>query len=375
MKLFGYVVINIAETLLRFLPFPCKTGLRVIGSPDKNSPVFLTCNYHLTVERVKRALKGMNAYLLVANSRGINVWCASVGGHFTVHDVISVLRTSGIEQLVNHKKVILPQLAAPGVETTVITKKTGWHIIWGPVYARDIPHFVKNNLKKDQKMREVEFPSKQRIEMAVAWAFPISLISGILVLLFVPEILLPLVILVWGLAFALFIFFPIYSSWLAPDRGSTGLMFMLWGISISALLVYSIATANFSWKFFIQWSVISFIVIFILSVDLNGSIPVLKSGFIEEKQFKVMIDESRCKGAGLCVYVCPRNCFRCDRLKKVPVLVNQERCIHCGACIVQCPFDALFFESPEGGRIGPETVRKFKLNLLGKRLSKKVRYS
>ena len=135
------------EHCLEVFPFPCKKGLIKIGNPDKNSPVFLTCNYYLTVERVKRALRGIDCYLLVANSKGINVWCAAAGGHFTNHDVISVLKTSEIERLVDQKNVILPQLAASGIESKVIKKKTGWKVIWGPVYAEDIPDFIKNNFK------------------------------------------------------------------------------------------------------------------------------------------------------------------------------------------------------------------------------------
>ncbi|MFQ6000166.1 MAG: 4Fe-4S binding protein, partial [Anaerolineae bacterium] len=49
---------------------------------------------------------------------------------------------------------------------------------------------------------------------------------------------------------------------------------------------------------------------------------------------------------------------------------RSDRCVQCGACIVQCPFDALYFKSPKGEIILPETIRKFKLNLIGKRLVK-----
>jgi len=168
MKRFTYILINIFETLLRFIPIPCKTGIIRIGKPNRNSPVFLTGNFHLTVARVKRALKGLDAYLLVANSRGINVWCAATGGLFTNHDVISVLKVSGIEKLVDHRKVILPQLAGTGVEAITIKKKTGWNVIWGPVYASDIPEFLGKNLKKNVSMRKTKFDFSQRIEMAVA---------------------------------------------------------------------------------------------------------------------------------------------------------------------------------------------------------------
>ena len=67
----------------------------------------------------------MDVFLLVSNSRGVNVWCSATGGLFTNHDVISVLKTSGIEKLVDHRNVILPQLAATGIESNVIRKKTG----------------------------------------------------------------------------------------------------------------------------------------------------------------------------------------------------------------------------------------------------------
>jgi len=184
MEFIKYALVNIVATLLRFIPLPTKIGLIKIGNPNKDSPVFLTYNYLLTVERVKRALRGLDCYLLIANSNGINVWCSAAGGHFTNHDVISILKTSGIERLVNHRKVILPQLAAVGIETQVVKEKTGWDIIWGPVYAEDIPHFIKQNLKKTPQMRMVKFPLVQRIEVAIIWAFPLSVMAALFTLLF-----------------------------------------------------------------------------------------------------------------------------------------------------------------------------------------------
>jgi ferredoxin len=45
------------------------------------------------------------------------------------------------------------------------------------------------------------------------------------------------------------------------------------------------------------------------------------------------------------------------------------RCVQCGACIVQCPFDALCFIGPKGETLSPETIRKFKLNMMGHRMA------
>ncbi len=382
MNLLKFLVVNIIETLLRVFPFPSKTGLIKIGNPDRNSPVFLTCNYHLTVERVKRELelKGIDAYLLVANSRGINVWCAAAGGHFTNHDVISVLKTSGIEKLVDHRNVILPQLAATGVEAKVLQKKTSWKVVWGPVYAKDIPVFIENKLNKTPGMREVGFPWRQRIEMAVAWAFPISIILALIMIPFWREAIFPLIFLVWGLSFLIFISFPLYSQWLNSegrsigfiffDFGRGGLQLILWGALILGLIAYSILVGDLTWGFIFRWVFISFVVVLILSLDLTGSTPVYKSDLHEDRLLKVVLDEEKCKGTGFCEQVCPRNCFEVDRHRHMATMPRAELCVQCGACIVQCPFDALYFKSPQGEIIPPETIRKFKLNLIGKRLVK-----
>lgn len=373
-----FVAVNVFETLVRVFPLPCRSGLVKIGNPGRGSPVFLTCNYHLTVERVKRALKGMDCYLLVANSRGINVWCAATGGHFTNHDVISVLKTSGIEDLVDHRRVILPQLAASGIEAGVIQKRIGWKVIWGPVYAKDIPAFLNNNQEKTAKKRQVAFSWPQRIELAVSWAFPISVFFALIIIPFWREALLPLFSMVWGLSLLIFVSFPLYQKWLSPegkrigfvffDFGRGGFQLILWGILIIALLAYSLSVGHFSWGFLLRWGFVSFIVVLLLSIDLMGSTPVFKSGLHEERLMRVVLDEKRCRGAGVCEQVCPRNCYDVDTHRHVATMPRAERCVRCGACIVQCPFDALSFKTPKGETITPENVRRFKLNLLGKRL-------
>lgn len=363
-----YILFNIVETLLRMIPLRCKTGLTKVGNPDRNSPVFLTCNYHLTVERVKRALQGMDCYLLVANTKGVNVWCAATGGHLTSHSVISVLKTSGIETMVDHKTIILPQLAAAGIETRTVTKKTGWHVVWGPVYAKDIFEFTKT-MKKTQPMKEVTFPVKQRIEMGAAWAFPISVILGLIMFFFWREAVLPVIFLVWGLAFVMYVSFPGYSKWLKKkvftEVGNGGIQLVVWVVFMVILAVYS-TLAGIPKGDFVKWSITSLVIVLMVGVDLMGTTPVYKSGLHEERLFKVVIDEEKCRGAGFCEHVCPRNCFKVDRTRHTATL-QRDQCIQCGACIVQCPFDALHFESPTGEVLPPETIRKYKLTLMGSR--------
>jgi NAD-dependent dihydropyrimidine dehydrogenase PreA subunit len=377
-SLLSYVMVNIVSTLLRFLPLPGKTGLIRLGNPDRHSPVLLTANYVLTVSRVKRALAGINAFLLVANSRGINVWCAATGGHLTAHEVISALKTTGIEQLVDHRKVILPQLAATGIEAARVKERSGWQVVWGPVYARDIPAYLRAGFQKTPAMRQVEFPWKQRLEMAVTWAFPISVIPGIIMVSFWPEAVAMLVSLVWGLSLLIFACFPVYSHRLSSkgkrvgfiffDFGRGGFQLVLWGIVMVGLAIYSILTGDHGWAFFLRWAFISLVLVLIVSLDLMGSTPVYKSGLHEDRWLEISLDEAKCKGVSLCEQVCPRNCYEMDLTRHKATLPGPDRCVQCGACIVQCPFDALFFRSPKGDIVPPETIRKFKLNLMGKRL-------
>jgi NAD-dependent dihydropyrimidine dehydrogenase PreA subunit len=382
MNYYKYIIINIVETLLRVIPFPCKTGLVKIGKPDRNSPVFLTCNYHLTVERVKKAVKGLNAYLLVANSKGDNVWCSASGGHFTNHSVISVLKTSGIEKLVDHRNVILPQLAATGIEGKSVRNKTGWKVIWGPVYAKDILEFVDKNFTKSPGMSKVEFPLAQRIEMAAMWAFPFSVIASLLVLPFKTEILLPLNILIWGWSLLIFVSFPLYGDWLVRKKKTTKFSkytvifdfslvpIIIWLIFLSFLIIWGISFKNFNIEFVLGWGFTSLAILFLINIDLMGSTPLYKSGLHEDRFLRIILNKEKCKGAGYCGEVCPKSCFDVNKAGHTASIPRANECVQCGACIVQCPYDALYFKSPKGEILSPESVRKFKLNLVGKRLVK-----
>jgi NAD-dependent dihydropyrimidine dehydrogenase PreA subunit len=376
MKNLNFFLVSIVQTLLRVLPFPCKTGLVKVGSPGRDAPVLLTGNFRLTVERVRRALEGIDAYLLIANSCGINVWCAAAGGHLTNHDVVSVLKTSGIENLVDHRQVILPQLVATGIEGTIIHLKTGWKVVWGPVYATSIPQFLGGNLEKTPQMRTVRFAWPQRLEMAVAWAFPISLLT-LLLLPFWREGVLPLIGFVWAAAILMFLSFPLYQARLRTteknigfvffDFGKRGVPLFLWVFFMLGLIGYSLRAAEFSWEFVFRSGLSSLIVLLILGLDLMGSTPTYKSGLHKDRLLRIELDAEQCKGAGLCEQVCPTNVFAVDYDRRLAFLPKEKQCVQCGACIVQCPFDALHFRSPTGDIVAPDTIRRFKLNLLGNR--------
>ncbi len=347
-------------TAFRLFPWPTRTGLRTIGNPGPNSPVILTCNFVLTVAQVERALRGLDGWLLVANSRGINVWCAAGGGHLTTHDAVSALKTTGISERVTHRRVILPQLAAVGIEADHVQERTGWQVIWGPVDARHLPGFLRG--EEDPHMRQVAFDLRGRLEMAVMWAAPLSLLA-LVTLLFWPAGFLPLVALIWGVALAVYLAFPLYEPLVA--RGSlVGFVALFAGLTLAGVALAGTLTDHLTLPFLTRWGGLGIGVVLLLAIDLAGSTPLYKSWLHDDRRYRVVLEADQCIACGRCAQVCPRGVFVVEEVAALP---HADRCEQCGACIVQCPTDALAFLTPSGERIPPKTIRRYKLNLMGQR--------
>ena len=164
----GTLLLDLWALFFRIIPpYPkVRTGLYAIGTPGPDAPVLVTGNFDLTVRRVVQALDGrVDVWLLVADSAGINVWCASGGGYFTAEKVIAAVKSSHVAGVVNHHALILPQLAAPGVDGWRIRRELGWGVHWGPIWAKDIPAYLAAGRVKTAAMRLVRFPLRDRLEM------------------------------------------------------------------------------------------------------------------------------------------------------------------------------------------------------------------
>jgi len=184
-------------------PYPKqRPGLYRLGSPTPQSPVLVTCNFDLTVRRLTKALYGrVDAWVLVVDTAGINVWCAAGGGFFTAEKVVAAIKTSGLEQVVSHHSLILPQLAAPGVDGWKIRRLSGWGVHWGPVRAEDIPAYLEAGLKKTQQARTVTFPLADRLEMVTVTLAFYALMILLPVLVFWRELFWPVSASLLGLAY------------------------------------------------------------------------------------------------------------------------------------------------------------------------------
>ncbi len=364
------LVKTILQTIFRLLPFPTQTGLRLIGQPGPDAPVLVTCNFDLTVRRVIRALRGVDCYLLVVSSKGINVWCAACGGLLNAHSIISVLKTSRIADRVRHRRLILPQLSAPGVDVTRVEQETGWHCTFGPVYADDIPAYLGTGYHKTDAMHQAAFPLRQRLEMAVMWAGPISLLAGLPLAVFRPASLPGALALVWAFSLFLFIFYEAILRYV-PGPVSLVKTTVLGLAGVVGLLAYGLLVGGWSAGALAGWSAGTLLTALLLGFDLDGSSPLYAGstvaywgrrwpsvyrlwaaiGYELEPYFTLHVDPKRCTGCGTCVDVCPRDVYELQSGNGAlrSQVARPDQCELCTACVKQCPAGAILADPPIRG--------------------------
>lgn len=147
------------------MTYRVKPGLYALGSPAAGAPVFATANYKLSFDALRTSLKGLSAWLLVLDTKGINVWCAAGKGTFGTQELARVIAETGLEKVVNHRTVILPQLGAPGVSAHKVRASTGFTVAYGPVRAEDLPEYLRLG-RATPEMRRVNFNFSDRLILA-----------------------------------------------------------------------------------------------------------------------------------------------------------------------------------------------------------------
>jgi hypothetical protein len=141
-------------------------GLYAVGEPDAGSPVFVSANYKLSFDRLRESLSGIDGWILVLDTRGVNVWCAAGKGTFGTEEVLRGLEDTALGRLVSHRVLILPQLSAPGVAADEVYRRSGFQIVFGPVRACDLPAFLDAGMAATPEMRRVRFDFRDRIVLA-----------------------------------------------------------------------------------------------------------------------------------------------------------------------------------------------------------------
>ena len=138
-------------------------GIYAVGTPGAGDPVLVTANYKLTFDTLRKHLPGRNAWILVLETYGVNVWCAAGKGSFSTQEVVRRVRATGIDKVVTHRRLVLPQLAATGVSAERVRQGCGFKVTWGPIRAQDLGQFLDNKMKAAPAMRRVTFTTVERI--------------------------------------------------------------------------------------------------------------------------------------------------------------------------------------------------------------------
>ena len=145
------------------MAYTVEPGLYAVGAPTEDSEVFVTANYKLTFDVLRRALAGIDAWILVLDTKSINVWCAAGKGTFGTDELVRRISAAKLDGVIEHKRLILPQLGAVGVSASAVQKRAGFRVLFGPVEAKDIPAYLAAGRSKTKEMRIMRFGMLDRL--------------------------------------------------------------------------------------------------------------------------------------------------------------------------------------------------------------------
>jgi hypothetical protein len=154
--------------------YTLEPGLYGLGSPNGESPVLVTANYKMTFDRLRSALPERDVWILVLDTKGINVWCAAGKGTFGTAELANRIAGSSLDRIVSHRELVLPQLAGPGIAAHEVKKLSGFKVVYGPIKAEDLPAFLDDGMKASPEMRMKTFTTWER-----AVLIPIELVSAL----------------------------------------------------------------------------------------------------------------------------------------------------------------------------------------------------
>lgn len=342
----------------RLFPCPTRLGLVRVGKPGKDSPVLVTCNFHITVRRLLRTLKRMDLWLLVADSKGVNVWCAAGGEEFNTRSVVSAVKTSGLADRVDHRRLILPPLGAPGICAADVHRETGWSVRWGPVRMRDIPRYLMQGCSRDEKMKRATYDWRERLDTGLGSLFPFYFIGALCFLMVGRHLLLTYLV----VGAVTFLFFMLACPRLPGKHGLTKaiLLDVFLGAALFVTEVWHIP-GSFSLR---AGLIIAMVMLLVWGTELGGLASTLPSdldpflaklgiGGVGNVAFAgtirtdlllgrrvLALHRDRCIGCQSCVEVCPQAVWEMAEDARA-VCAHRQACTACRACLVQCGADAI----------------------------------
>jgi hypothetical protein len=129
---------------------------------------------------LRKNLVDLDCWLLILDTKGVNVWCAAGKGTFGTEELVSRIESSELSKYVSHQKLILPQLGATGVSAHEVKRGSGYDVKYGPVRASDVKDYVAAGYEATKEMRTVQFDLWDRLVLtpmellpALKYALPV----------------------------------------------------------------------------------------------------------------------------------------------------------------------------------------------------------
>ena len=119
--------------------------------------MLVTANFKMSFDFLRSRLTGRDAWILVLDTKGVNVWCAAGKGTFGTDELLRRVAAVRLADIVSHRKLIVPQLGATGVSAYQVHERSEWHVKFGPVRAKDLPAYLDAGTKATPGMRRVRF--------------------------------------------------------------------------------------------------------------------------------------------------------------------------------------------------------------------------
>jgi acetyl-CoA decarbonylase/synthase complex subunit gamma len=117
-----------------------------IGSPGKDLPLLITCNFRETVRIMTEILErtSTNAFLLPTFTHGYSVDNAVPERMFKAVEIWKAMKENAVEEKVDRPVLIIPGLAES--EKNAIRQLTRWEVVLGPVSGFLLPLFLRQEL-------------------------------------------------------------------------------------------------------------------------------------------------------------------------------------------------------------------------------------
>ncbi|MFC1554607.1 mercury methylation corrinoid protein HgcA [candidate division KSB1 bacterium] len=277
-------------------------GLYSIGDPDKSSSVFVTANYTLSFDKLRQALKSIDGYIIVLDTKGINVWCAAGKGTFGTDELIRQIENTNLKEIIDHRTLIVPQLGAAGISAHEVKKRSGFKVEYGPIRADDLPEYLVKH-KAYPAMRKVEFGILERASL-----IPVECINSIILFIISVLILSALsgfqgVVLTVAAFLTGLILFPLLFPYL-PGKDFSVKGFIL-GFVIGLILLYiQLQNSDDQIYWLIILNAISSIMVFtalsgFLALNFTGSTPFTSKSGVKREIFRYIPKMAWTAGLGI----------------------------------------------------------------------------